>query len=283
MNKSLKGELILLITAIIWGLAFIFQSTAADVLGAFTFNGVRFLLGALSLLPLFVFNRKGIDYKKCIKLGVILGITIGIAANLQQLAMPYVSSAKAGFITSLYMIFVPIIGFVFFKEKFNSRVIFALLIALVGLFLLTGANFSFETPDLLVIFCAFFFGLQITLVGRFGRDVNSVALSFIQYLTAAIMSIVIALFLEDIKLAAIFEAGASILYTGILSTGVAYTLQIVGQRYTPAYLASIIMSLESVMAALGGFIFLREYLSIMELLGCALMLVAVLLAQSKGE
>ncbi len=283
MNKSLKGELILLITAIIWGLAFIFQSTAADVLGAFTFNGVRFLLGALSLLPLFVFNRKGIDYKKCIKLGVILGITIGIAANLQQLAMPYVSSAKAGFITSLYMIFVPIIGFIFFKEKFNSRVIFALLIALVGLFLLTGANFSFETPDLLVIFCAFFFGLQITLVGRFGSDVNSVALSFIQYLTAAIMSIVIALFFEDIKLAAIFEAGASILYTGILSTGVAYTLQIVGQRYTPAYLASIIMSLESVMAALGGFIFLREYLSIMELLGCALMFVAVLLAQSKGE
>ena len=283
MNKSFKGELVLLITATIWGLAFIFQSTAADVIGAFTFNGVRFLLGALSLLPLFVFNRQGIDYHKCLKLGIALGITIALAANLQQLAMPYVTSAKAGFITSLYMIFVPIIGFIFFKEKVTLRVALALLIALIGLFLLTGADLSFETADLLVIFCAFFFGLQISLVGHFGADVNSVALSFVQYVVAGLFSLVLALFLEDIKIQAILDASISLLYTGILSTGVAYTLQIVGQRHTPAYLASIIMSLEAVVALFGGMIFLHETLSASELIGCALMLAAVLIAQRRKK
>ena len=277
--KAFKGEIILFITSLIWGLAFIFQSTASAYLGSFTFNGLRFILGALSLVPLLRFNRHGIDLKKCLKLGIILGIFIGIAANFQQYAISFTSAGKAGFMTSLYMVIVPLIGFIFFKDKISKYVIIAIIVAVFGMYFLCGENFSFAPSDIYLIVCALFFALQIVFIDRFARDVNSVLLSFFEYLTAGLMSLVIALFFEDININNIFNAASSILYTGVLSTGVAYTLQIIGQKYTEASIASIIMSLESVIAAIAGFIILKQSLSSGEIIGCILMFIAVLLAQ----
>ncbi len=281
--KQLKGEIILFLTALIWGLAFIFQSTASSVLGPFTFNGSRFLLGAISLLPLLRFNRHGINLKKCAFLGGILGLCICIGANLQQYAIAFTSAGKAGFITSLYMIFVPIICMIFYKDKISKWVLLAILMAVGGLYLLCGGSLELTFADIYLIGAALFFALQIIFVDRYTRDVNSVSLSFFQYLSAALVSIIMALFFEDIRFETLFEASGAILYTGILSTGVAYTLQIIGQKYTEPSVASILLSLEAVIAAIAGYLFLNQSLSLSELFGCMLMLGAVLLSQLRPK
>ena len=281
--QRFKGELILLITALIWGFAFVFQSTAADYLGAFTFNGLRFLVGALSLLPIIFFASRRIDDKKCIKYGIILGLFIAIAANLQQMAMSFTTSGKAGFITSLYMIFVPILGFVLFRYRANKNVIVALMLGVGGLYLINGASLSFEIGDLSLILCAVFFALQIIFVDRFAKDVNSVQLSFIQYLVAGLLSMILGFVFDDIDFSNILSGAPSILYTGILSTGVAYTLQIIGQKYTDPSVASIILSLESVVSVIGGYLFLGELLTPIEFSGCLFMFAGVLLAQRRSR
>ncbi len=227
--RQLKGEIILLFTSLIWGLAFIFQSEAANHIGPFTFNGLRFLLGAISLLPLMGFNRHNIDRKKCLKLGIILGLCIGIASNLQQFA----------------------IAFVVYRQKLSKYVVISIFVAVIGLYLLCGeTSFVLETVDFALIICAFFFAMQIIIVGKYACDVNSVLLSLIQYIVAGLLSLALALCFEEINITAISNASIAILYTGIFSTGVAYTLQIVGQRYTDPTIASLLMSLESVIAVI---------------------------------
>lgn len=270
-------------TAMIWGLAFIFQSTASEVLGPFTFNAARFLLGAASLLPLLRFNRHGIDLKKCTMLGGLLGLCICAGANLQQYAIAYTTAGKAGFITSLYMIFVPVICTIFYKDKISKWVLIAIFMAIAGLYLLCGSSLELTFTDIYLIGSALFFALQIVFVDRYAKDVNSVSLSFFQYLSAAVISIIMALIFEDIKTETLFEASGAILYTGILSTGVAYTLQIVGQKYTEPSVASILLSLEAVIATVAGYLFLNQNLSFSEFIGCTLMLGAVLLSQLRPK
>ena len=284
LMRQLKGEIILLFTSLIWGLAFIFQSEAANYIGPYTFNGLRFLLGAISLLPLMGFNRHNIDLKKCLRIGIILGTCIGIASNLQQFAIGYTSAGKAGFLTSLYMVMVPIIAFLIYRQKPSKYVVISIFVAVIGLYFLCGeTSFVLETVDFALIICAFFFAMQIIIVGKYARDVNSVLLSLIQYIVAGLLSLVLALFFEEIDINAISNASIAILYTGIFSTGVAYTLQIVGQRYTDPTIASLLMSLESVIAAIAGYFILHEALSQRELWGCILMFIAVILSQMKGR
>ena len=281
MNK-IKGELFLLTTALIWGFAVVLQTTVVDVIGTLTFNGVRYLIGAASLLPLLRFARSGVDNKRCRGLGILMGLCISLGANLQMEAMAhYSSAAKVGFITSLYMVFVPILNFLMYRQKTSPFINVSIVISVVGLYFLNGADFSFEIGDLLLIGCAFFFALQIVLIGAYAQNLNSVQLSFVQYVTAGLSSLTFAFIFEDIQISGIVAAGGTLLYTGVLSTGVAYTLQIFGQKDTDPTVASLILSLEAVISALCGFLFLHQSLSSQELLGCILMFIAVLLTQIK--
>lgn len=280
--KKIKGELFLLTTALIWGFAVVLQTQVVDVIGTLTFNGVRYLIGAASLLPLLKFARSGVDNKRCIGLGIVMGLCISIGANLQMEAMAhYSSAAKVGFITSLYMVFVPIINFVMFRQKTSPFVNLSIIISVIGLYFLSGADLSFEVSDLLLIGCAFFFALQIVLIGAYAQNVNSVQLSFVQYISAGLSSLIFAFFFEDIQLSGIISAGGTLLYTGVLSTGVAYTLQIFGQKDTDPTVASLILSMEAVISAISGFLFLNQVLSLQETFGCVLMFIAVMLTQVK--
>ena len=280
--KKIKGELFLLTTALIWGFAVVLQTQVVDVIGTLTFNGVRYLIGAASLLPLLKFARSGVDNKRCIGLGIVMGLCISIGANLQMEAMAhYSSAAKVGFITSLYMVFVPILNFVMFRQKTSPFVNLSIIISVIGLYFLSGADLSFEISDLLLIGCAFFFALQIVLIGAYAQNVNSVQLSFVQYISAGLSSLIFAFFFEDIQLSGIISAGGTLLYTGVLSTGVAYTLQIFGQKDTDPTVASLILSMEAVISAISGFLFLNQVLSLQETFGCVLMFIAVMLTQVK--
>lgn len=281
--QHLKGELVLFVTAVIWGFAFVFQNTAADYVGALTFNAFRFLTGALSLVPILRFRRHGIDNRKCIKSGILLGIMIFLGSTLQQFAMAYTTSGKAGFISSLYMIFVPILGLVIFKNRTNKYTIIALVLALIGLYLINGASFEFQISDLVLICSAVFFALHIIFVDRFAKDVNSVLLSFIQYLTGGAIALVLAFVFDDMDFTMIAKSVPSILYTGILSTGVAYTLQIIGQKNTEPAVASLILSLESVVSVIGGYLILHETLSTVEIIGCIFMFIGVVIAQRRPK
>lgn len=278
--KTFKGELYLFTTALIWGFAIFVQTTIADQIGSFTFNGIRYLVGAISLLPLLKFKRSNINNRKCIILGICLGFCLYMACNLQQIAMIYSSSvAKVGFITSLYIVLVPLLSYFIFKTKTSPIIIVAIVIAVIGLYMLCGASLTFELADILLISCAFFYAMQMVLIGGLAKDVNSVQLSFVQYVASGVMSLITAIFFEDIQMASIISCTGAILYIGIMSTGVAYTLQIMGQRYTSPAVASVILSFEAGVSALAGWIFLNQTLSTNEAIGCALMALAVILAQ----
>ena len=281
--RHLKGELILFIAALIWGVAFVFQSTAADVLGPLSFGGCRFLLGALSLLPLLKTGQHNFKDKRAIRYGVLLGVVVFIGSTLQQYAIAFTTSGKAGFITSLYMIFVPILGYIFFRYRAKRDIIIALILATIGLYLINGASLSFGASELALLASAIFFAIQIILIDRYVGGLDPLVVSFFQYFICGAISMVLAIIFEGIDIKAIEACLDSILYTGILSTGVAYTLQIIGQRNTDPSVASIILSLEAVISAIGGFLILNETLTVVEMLGCSFMFVAVLLSQRRTK
>lgn len=274
-----RGELLLLVTAIIWGTAFIFQSISAELIGPFLFNGSRFLLGGLVILPFLFKKDSNNDTKKMIESGIVLGIVMFIAPNLQQFAMNNTSAGKAGFMTSLYIILVPLFAYFFFKRRISRNVLFALLLAVGGLYLLCGASLDLRISDISLILCAFFFALQIILVDHYVKWVNPLKMSCLQYLIGGGLSMICAIVFESFNFGNYVSALPSILYTGIFSTAVAYTLQVVGQKSVDATVASIILSLESMIAALTGFIFLNQSLSIYEIMGSVLMFAAVILSQ----
>lgn len=274
-----KGEILLFFTALIWGTAFIFQSISAELIGPFLFNGSRFLLGGLVILPLALKKDPNNDRSKMIRCGLILGLVMFIAPNFQQFAMSNTSAGKAGFMTSLYIILVPILSFIFLKKRISKKVFISLIIALVGLYLLCGATLDLKVSDISLILCAFFFAVQIIVVEYYVKWVNPIKMSCIQYLIAGGLSLICALFFEQFDMNNYVLAIPSIIYTGVFSTAIAYTLQIIGQKNVDATIASIIMSLESTIAALTGFIFLHQSLSLYELLGCVLMFCAVILSQ----
>nr|WP_300094135.1 DMT family transporter [Sedimentibacter sp.] len=289
-TKEVKSVFILLLTAAIWGFAFVAQRVGMQHVGAFTFNGVRFALGSLSLLPvIYFFNRKNkeqqkeeADLKTTIKSGIIAGSVLFIAASLQQIGLIYTTAGKAGFITSLYIVLVPIIG-ILFKQKTHTKTWIGALTAVIGLYFLSiNESFTIEFGDFLEIVGAVFWACHILLIDRFVKNVDAIKLSSIQFATCSVLSLITAFITEDVNAAGISSALVPILYGGIMSAGVAYTLQAVGQKYAKPSHAAIALSMESVFAAIGGILLLSERMSPRGYLGCALMLLGMLIAQSEN-
>lgn len=296
-TREVKSVFILLLTAAIWGFAFVAQRLGMQHVGAFTFNGVRFALGSLSLLPvIYFFSRKSkiensdnsaaeyqeADLKTTIKSGLLAGSVLFIAASLQQVGLIYTTAGKAGFITSLYIVLVPILG-IFLKQKTHFTTWIGALTAVVGLYLLSiNESLTIEFGDFLEIIGAFFWAAHIQLIDRFVKHVDALKLSSIQFAACSVLSLIVALLFEDISISGLSSALVPILYGGIMSAGVAYTLQAVGQKYAKPSHAAIALSMESVFAAIGGALLLAERLPARGYAGCALMLLGMLIAQAEN-
>ncbi|MBR2993374.1 MAG: DMT family transporter [Clostridiales bacterium] len=278
------GIVLLLITAIIWGSSFVAQSIGMESVDAFTFTGIRTTLGMLFLLPFTLIINKGFDFRKStLKKGLILGIVFSIAQNFQQFAFYYSTSGKIAFITAFYMFFVPLFSVIFLKKKIAVLTWLSIIIGLLGLFLLcinpqdlTNINMG----DVLALICAVFYAVQIMLIDKFMEEnISGVQLSFMQFFVAAIISIIAMFIFEQPNLADIKTAAPSLLYSGIMSCGIAYTLQIVGQKHASPVVASLLMCLESVFAVIAAAIVLHEGMSPREAAGCLIMFAAIILSQ----
>ena len=283
-GSKAKGNMILLLTALIWGSAFVAQSTAADLVETFTYNMSRNVLGALVLLPVIYVQASGaarmLPDRSTLTGGICCGIILAASSGFQQAGVALTTAGKAGFITALYIIMVPLAGMLL-GRKVAPVIWLCVALAISGFYLLcVKEGFTISRGDILVLCCAICFTGHILTVDHFSAlGTDPVKMSCIQFITAAVVSGILMLAFEHPTWEAIVAARVPILYAGVLSSGAAYTLQIVGQRYTDPTTATLIMSLESVFAALAGWIILHETLSPKELLGCALVFTAVILAQ----
>ena len=287
MNKAqLRNSFLLLVTAIIWGAAFVAQSTGMEYVEPFTFNCVRNIIGGLVLIPVIFLFRK-LNGKKgpvVTKIELIGGICCGIAlftaTSFQQAGIIHTTVGKAGFITALYVVLVPVLG-LFLKKRVPLHVWGCVVLAVVGLYLLciTEGSFAIGYGDLLVLICAVVFSIHILIIDYFSPKGDGVVISCIQFLTCGILSGIGMVLTETPVLENIIDAKWSILYAGVLSCGVAYTLQVVAQKDVNPTIASLILCLEAVVAVLAGWVILKETLSLRELFGCALMFIAIVLAQ----
>lgn len=289
MNKQeIKSNILLLVTATIWGFAFVAQRVGSSYVGSFTFNGVRFALGALSLLPLIIYSGKSASQKGnseakdsnyVLFAGIAAGCILFLGSSLQQIGLVTTTAGKAAFITGLYIALVPIMG-IFLKQKIHITTWFGVLLAVIGLyFLCVTEALTISTGDLLELIGAFFWALHILCIDHFTKRVDALKLSLIQFITCSVLSLITAVIFENITAAAIYQAAIPILYGGICSVGVAYTLQVVGQKHAKPAHAAIIMSLESVFASIGGMLLLGESLGFRGTLGCLLMFAGMLLSQ----
>lgn len=294
-SQKLKGNLILLLTSVIWGISFIAQSKGVELISPMVFNGIRSMLGAVVLLPVIFLldkgkKKKGVSVQKTDKTlllgGIICGIILCIATALQTAGMIYTSPGKSGFITALYMMIVPIIG-LFCGKKTQPVIWLSVLIAVGGLYLMCiDSSFEINKGDVLTFFCAIVFAFHILAIDYFSPKVDGVKLACLQFFVCGVISLIYVFLFEEPKLAPILDCWLSIGYSGIFSCGVAYTLQIVGQKYTDPTSASILMSLESVFATLTTVILVSlgwnltgGQLTAREITGCVLMFLAIMLVQ----
>lgn len=286
----------LLLTATIWGVAFVAQSVGMDYIGPFTFNAVRNAIGGLVLLPCIALLRRtgdgkgGIpqDERKAVSEnrknlllgGICCGVMLFVASNLQQIGIQYTTVGKAGFITAMYIVLVPILS-IFLGKKAGIKIWAAVVLSVAGLYILcmTGGRFSLQKGDLLVLLSAFAFSVHILVIDHFAPLADGVKMSCIQFFVCALLSAVCMWLFEEPDMGAILQAWIPVLYAGVLSCGVAYTLQIVGQRGMNPTVASLILSLESVISLIAGWVILGQALSAREISGCVLMFAAIILAQ----
>lgn len=289
MKKRFKGTACLLFATIIWGSAFIAQSAGMEYIGPFTFQAIRCFLAVVFLIPtVFLFDLIKKQHKdslkrwldpKLWKTGIICGCALFIAASLQQVGLVETDAGKAGFITAMYIVLVPVLG-LFLKQKPTGSAVFSVLIAVAGLYLLCCAGASrINKGDLLILGCAFAFAVQIRLIDRYAGELDGLRLNCIQSLVVALLSIPFVCFTETVDSGNILQCWLPLVFAGVLSMGVAYSLQIIGQKDLEPTTASLIMSLESVFAALGGWLILHESMTAWELLGCGLVFGAVILSQ----
>ena len=289
MKERLKGSLLLLLGTAIWGCAFVAQSVAMDHVGPFTFQVGRSLLAVLVLAPvaaLFDLGKKdGGSYlkrwqdKKLWRTGLLCGAALFVASGLQQMGMVYTEPGKAGFLTAMYIVLVPVLGLALGKRP-GVLVWISVAVACVGLYLLScvgvqGVNIG----DVYLVGCALAYAVQITLVDRFSPGVDGVRLNCIQFFVVAVLSTVVMLFAETPTWTGVLACGGALLYTGVLSSAVGFTLQILGQQRVASEPAALIMSLESVFAVLAGWLILRQTMTIPETIGSLLVFAAVLLSQ----
>lgn len=312
MSNKIRNDLMLLMAALIWGASFVAQKAGMEYIGPFTFNAIRFLMGSLVLVPVVLLlggmqkknnadmiassdseHSAELDADRTAELeatrksgrktlilgGISCGVVLCVAGTFQQFGMIYTTAGKAGFITALYIVLVPILG-LFVGRKVRPVLWFCVVLATAGLYLLcVKEDLSIGRGDLLVIACAFGFATHILVIDYFSPKTDGVKLSCLQFLTAGLLSSPLAAIFEKIDWASVIACWQPILYSGILSCGVAYTLQVLGQKNTEPTVASLILSLESVFAVIAGIILLHEQISLREFLGCAIMFAAILLAQ----
>lgn len=295
-KTSLKGVVILLLTALIWGISFVSQSVGAESVEPFTFMGIRTFMGATVLLPIVLIRDKKIkkdltskqladfkrNNKKTIFYGIILGLFLSAATNFQQFAFNYSSAGKIAFITATYMFFVPIVG-LFFKKRVPFVTWICVAFGFLGLFLLCfpkGSDFGdINKGDVLSLICALFFCGQILLIEKFSPSCDGIKLSCVQFYTDGIITLILMFIFETPKWNSIKSAALPLLYSGIMSCGIAYTLQVIGQKYCEATVASLIMCMESVFATLSAAIILHESLTPQEIIGCVVMFSAIIFSQ----
>lgn len=289
-NLPPKNLFILFLTAFIWGTAFVAQSVGMDHIGPFTFNSVRSFVGGLALIPVvLVFDRfktperrqeEKANQKTLLLGGIACGMALGVASTLQQVGILYTTVGKAGFITALYIVIVPILG-LFFRKKVGAKLWVSVVIAIFGLYLLCmSGSLSIQLGDFLILLCAACFAVHIMIIDYFSPKVDGVKMSCIQFFVAGILSGVGMLVVEGVPDPhAVAISWMPILYAGVLSSGVAYTLQIIGQKGVNPTIASLVLSLESVISVLAGWVILGQSMSGREILGCVLMFGAIILAQ----
>ena len=294
MNAGkVKADLILLLAAAIWGFAFVAQRVGMNYVGPFTYNGVRFSMGVLVLFP-FLYNklRKGeqlvfisspLDRRKILMGSLLTGLFLFTGVALQQLGLQKTTAGKAGFLTELYVVFVPVVG-LFFGQRSNRYIWAGVFLSIAGLYFLSiTKGFSLAPGDSLVLMCSFVFTFHVLFIGWLSPQMNSILLAIIQFSITAFLNLCVAFAIEIISIGKINEAWLPICYGGILSVGVAYTLQIIAQKTAhPAYV-SIILGLEAVFAVIGGMLLLGETMSMRMLGGCMLMLTGTILVQIKGQ
>ncbi|MFZ2039210.1 MAG: DMT family transporter [Desulfobacterales bacterium] len=289
MMRTLKSDALLMLTATIWGFAFVAQRVGMEYVGPFTFNGVRFALGSLSLVPLMLLKRKNpsaiaallppADRQTVAWGGALAGLVLFMGASLQQVGLVHTTAGNAGFITGLYVVIVPLLG-LFWRQRPDLGTWIGALLAATGLYLLSvTAAFKIAFGDLLVLVGAFFWAAHVLIIGWLSPRIESIQLACIQFAVCSLLSLITAAALETMTLQGLMGAALPILYGGLLSVGVAYTLQVVAQRDARPAHAAIILSLESVFAALGGWLLLGELLSARALVGCSLMMAGMLLSQ----
>lgn len=290
MKQQIKSSLILLLTATIWGVAFVAQSVGMEYIGPFTFNAIRCVLGGLVLIPVILVlkkkketgaeNQEKEDKKTLWAGGIACGVILCIASNLQQFGIMEASVGKSGFFTALYIVMIPVIG-IFIGKCPGIKLWFCVALAVVGMYLLCmkDGSFTIERADIMLLLCALVFSFHILVVDYFSPKVDGVKMSCIQFFVCGVLSAVGMLFTETPDISNIQAAWLPLLYAGLLSCGVGYTLQIVGQKGINPVIASLIMSLESVISALAGWVILGQVLSPKEILGCVLMFVAIIITQ----
>jgi drug/metabolite transporter (DMT)-like permease len=290
VNKHvLRADWLLLLTAVIWGFAFVAQRSGMRYIGPFMFNAIRFMLGGCVLIPLIVYRNQRYGTVSdpghlffspaFIKNGLLIGIVLFCGASLQQIGMVYTTAGKGGFITGLYVILVPIIGlFIGRRTRWSGWV--GALLATFGMYLLCVTDIlTIERGDLWVLASAFFWANHVLIVGWLSPKMDTIKLACAQFLVCAMLSLTAAILTEPIQVSAIWECILPILYGGLMSVGVAYTLQVAAQKDAPPAHASIILSLETVFAALSGWLLLSESLSLRAVVGCGFMLAGMLLVQ----
>ena len=297
MNHNLKYNFLLMLAALIWGSAFVAQSVGMDYLGPFSFNCVRSFMGSLVLLPVIWFmdrqkketaehdgqkteeGTREQNKKVLLSGGLCCGVILTLSTSLQQIGIKYTTAGKAGFITALYILIVPLLGLILGK-KVGNKTWLGVALAVAGMYLLCiKEGFSLSRGDALVFIGSVLFTVHILVIDHFSPKADGVELSCIQFLTAGVISSVLAFVFEKPELSALAEGIIPLAYAGILSSGVAYTLQVIGQRDTDPAVASLLLSMESVFSVLAGWMLLGQALSARELMGCALVFGAVILVQ----
>ena len=285
-TRTLKSDSLLLLTAFIWGTTFVAQRMGMDHIGPMTYNASRFALGAVTLMPLIlVLRRAGVAPRRKASRrfllwgGALAGLALFGGASFQQMGLLYTTAGKAGFITSLYVVLVPLMG-LFLGHRCGWFLWLGVALAVAGLYLLSVTeSFTIGRGDLLVLVSAFFWAIHVQLIGYLAKRGSPLRIAWVQFVVCSALSLAAAVLTEEVTLAGVREATIPILYGGILSAGVAFTLQVVCQRTSPPAHAAIIMSLETVFAALAGWLVLSERLDLRDIAGCVLMLAGLMVVQ----
>ncbi len=294
MKKKLFANTALFLTALIWGLSFVAQRAGMEYIGPFTFNMIRSILGGVSLIPVILWvkvshpdkrseRRKRMQHINLARAGIACGTALFLAMTVQQYCMQFVGAGKGGFITALYIIFVPIIT-ILLGEKLNKKIIISVILAFIGLYLLCyKAGLGFNIYDLLLLLSAFLYAVHIMVVNYYSRIVHPVKASCFQFFVVGILSSLLVLLFEKVDINAVFACKVPIFYAGVVTCGIAYTLQIYGQKYTLPIIASLILCLESVFAVIGGVLILGETLTLKEITGCIFMISGVILSNLTSD